>query len=375
MRFEVTRALDTIEEHLSTDPVLASAVVDLESVIRHLELDGGRPANLLRLGMMIDALAQHLGDGTVLLYAVADRALLADNALTSNEKMVVRRWADDGLVELVPGLEDRVLEVAAHTGLPVISRVDYSGYASQHPWLGAAPERLLVPLPGAGGAVLMAAGGAGTPGISRWPVEVDPAARAAAERLWRCPAPGCPSFDPGRPANQPPPRLRKRVPVCPRHGERLTDAGPRPPAIPMIVRIGGMARLRFAVSGARPIVVGRSPDDQGGVMLGPLLDEENAGRVSRNHVVLQLHNGGLAVGDLSTNGTTLLTRTGPDDEPQRMPLTRGQQQWVGEWDTVALYDGVEVARADRSTGAGEAGYTSVLAEAPTMAIRLPGQSP
>jgi hypothetical protein len=41
-------------------------------------------------------------------YAVTPRSLLSDGDLTSNERMVVRRWADDGKVEVVPQLDDRV---------------------------------------------------------------------------------------------------------------------------------------------------------------------------------------------------------------------------------------------------------------------------
>ncbi|MGH3731716.1 MAG: FHA domain-containing protein, partial [Micromonosporaceae bacterium] len=78
MRFTVSRALDTIERRLTTDPMVASAVVDLASVVRHTGLGDGRPANLLRLGMVIDALARHLSDDSVMVYPVADRGLLSD---------------------------------------------------------------------------------------------------------------------------------------------------------------------------------------------------------------------------------------------------------------------------------------------------------
>ncbi|MGH3745981.1 MAG: FHA domain-containing protein, partial [Micromonosporaceae bacterium] len=122
MRFTVSQALDTIEQRLTTDPLLASAIVDLASVVRHTGLDDGRPAHLLRLGMVIDALVQRTSDHSSAVYPVADRGLLSDLELTSNEKMVIRRWGDDGLAEVVPELEDRVLEVAELTGLPVISR-------------------------------------------------------------------------------------------------------------------------------------------------------------------------------------------------------------------------------------------------------------
>ncbi|MGA8115790.1 MAG: FHA domain-containing protein, partial [Actinocatenispora sp.] len=155
MRFEVTRVLDSIERRLCTDPTVARAVVDLSPIVRQKELDGGRTASLLRLGLVIDALGQSLSDQGAKVYVVLDRALLADLELSSNEKMTLRRWSDDGLVDTLEEVDDRVLEVAACTGLPVISRDDFARFANRHPWLTGAPERFLIPVPGMGGAVLM----------------------------------------------------------------------------------------------------------------------------------------------------------------------------------------------------------------------------
>src|SRR3954464_10085955 len=101
MRFEISKVLDAIEGRVCTDPSLARAVVDLAEVIRWQDLDGGRPASLLRLGMVVDALSREMGGGSVPVYAIVHRALLSDADLTSNERMVVRRWADDGLVEVL----------------------------------------------------------------------------------------------------------------------------------------------------------------------------------------------------------------------------------------------------------------------------------
>src|SRR3954468_10895915 len=92
VRFEVSRVMDTVEQRLTTDVTLAQAVVDLADVARFRELDGGRPINLLRVGMVLDALAQYLLDGAAMLYPVAGRELLADQALTSKERMVLGRW-------------------------------------------------------------------------------------------------------------------------------------------------------------------------------------------------------------------------------------------------------------------------------------------
>src|SRR5262249_18812300 len=98
---------------------------------------------------------------------------------------------------------------------------------------------------------------------------------------WRGAVPDCPSFGTAggpfsggaaRDGGQPPPHLASGgVPCCPRHGDRLVDEGPRPAAVPMVARVGGVVRERFVVTGSRPVVVGRSPDDRDGARLGPVL--------------------------------------------------------------------------------------------------------
>src|SRR2546423_15198038 len=93
VRFHVSQTFDAIERRLTTDPLRAAAVLDLAEVVRLAELDGAgsRPANLLRLGLAVDALTRHLADDTAAVYPVTERVLLSDTDLTSNERMVVRR--------------------------------------------------------------------------------------------------------------------------------------------------------------------------------------------------------------------------------------------------------------------------------------------
>jgi hypothetical protein len=147
VRFEVSKVLDAIEARLTTDPALARAVVDLSEIVRYADLDGGRPASMLRLGLVIDALGRHVAEESVPVYAVVPRSLLSDADLTSNERMVVRRWADDGVVEVVPELGDRVLEVAELIGLPVLTRSRAEQYRDRRPWVDE-PGRLLAAVPG-----------------------------------------------------------------------------------------------------------------------------------------------------------------------------------------------------------------------------------
>ena len=363
VRYHVSQTHDAIERRLTTDPLLAVAVTDLTEVVRLAALEnagsgppaeaaraglgGGRPANLLRLGLAVDALTREFADETAAVYPVAERGLLSDNDLTANERMVIRRWSDDGLVEVIPAGTPamvRVREIGELTGLPVISRAPLPGYAR--------PGYALLPAPGGATVVRhrstasVGAGEAAHPVMLRW---------------WRCPEPGCPSFGGGG-TGQPPPHLAAAVPTCPRHGTRLADAGPRPAAVPLAVRVDGAVRQRFTVVAGRPVSVGRLPDD-GGVALGPLLDEATGRRISRTHARFELRDSGLTVTDLSTNGTWLRGQQVPPNQPQP----------VGERDAVRLHDRVEIGRADRpGGGSGPApGMGSVMADAPTVALRLP----
>jgi len=366
VRFEVSRALDAMEQRLTTDITLAQAVVDVAQIVRYADLDGGRTASLLRLGLVVDALARHLHDGGVLVYPVVDRALTSDLELTSNEKMVLRRWADDGLAELLPQVEDRIVEIADITGLPVVSRDDFARFGAAYPWISQVPGWLLAPVPGIGGAALISRP-SGTP----VPRPVSPRARVL-ERSWRCNAFECPLFGPARVYDQPPPRLRGGVPICPVHGQQLQDVGLRPPAVAVAVRVGEAMRGRFAVRASGPTVVGRSPEDPAGVRLGPWLDERAAGWVSRSHLVLELQGDALVVTDTSTNGTVVLTRNGPGEPPQRIPLSRGQRRRLGQWDTVELTEGVTLGTLPAMLESSDGGADdSVMSEAPTMALRLP----
>ena len=380
MKIEISKVLDAIEGRVCTDPSLARAVVDLAEVIRWQDLDGGRPASLLRLGLVIDALARQLEEDSVPVYAIVHRALLSDADLTSNERMVVRRWADDGLVEVLDNPGDRMLEVADLLGLPVLSRVRFDGLGGRFPWLGQ-PGRVLAPVPGAGGPVFIAHVGGGQ---SRATGTRSPAGAKLLTRQWRCPEPGCALFGGGggggafadlarvdrAPAGQPPPTLRGGVPTCPRHGARLGDAGPRPRTEVLAVRIGGLVRRRFVLTETQPVLVGRAPDQSEGITLGQWLNDESRRWISRNHVRFELRVGEVIVTDTSTNGSGIRPK-GSMAEPDRLPLAPQQSRVLGAGDIVELYPGVQIGRADELPTGAPFTPTSVMAEAPTMAMRLP----
>lgn len=344
MRFEVSQVLDAIERRLSTDPALAAAVLDVAEMMYCSDLDSGqgRPANLLRLGLVIDALARQVGEEAVMAYCVVDKSLLSNQDLTSNERMVMRRWADDGFVEVVPGAGPRVVEVSELAGLPVISRALPATWA---------------PLPGGGGAVLNPRNsiphGPSQPGqrlMTRW---------------WRCPDPECGAFGPLRVGSgQPVPRLRGAQPMCPRHDAPLGDAGPRPPQQVLAARVDGIIRTRFVVTAAGPLLVGRAPEN--GVVLGHWLGEDGRAKMSRTHVSFSLGPQGVTVTDMSMNGTTIRLGGASDGE---LTLTKGAQRVLGPSDVVELYPGVEIGRLGALSSTRPLDVGSVVSDAPTMIFR------
>ncbi|MFC0530656.1 FHA domain-containing protein [Phytohabitans kaempferiae] len=375
MRFEVSKVLDAIEQRLTTDPVLARAVVDLAEVVRYADLDGGRPASLLRLGLVVDALATQLAEDNAAVYAVVHRGLLSDADLTSNERMVVRRWADDGLVEVLPTVGDRVLEVADLLGLPVLSRLRFEGVRERYGWLAGQAGRLMAPVPGKTGAALVAqVGGGAAPAIGA----PDPVGAKVLARLWRCPESNCANFGGGggafadlaparRTGGQPPPTLHTGTPTCPRHGAPLTDVGARPPAEALAVRVGGVIRRRFVVADGDPVVVGRAPE-KGGIMLGQWLSDEARRWISRSHVRFEMRGAEVMAQDVSTNGTGVRPG-GSMDEAERMILKR-QSRVLAPGDLIELYPGVHVGKARTLTSAVPLSAVSVMAEAPTLSMRI-----
>lgn len=456
MRFEVSRVMDTIEQRLTTDIVMAQAVVDLGEITRYTDLDGGRPVNLIRIGMVVDALGRYMRDGGALIYPVAPRKLLSEPELTAKERMVLGRWTDDGLIEATQEAAERVLEIAELTGLPIISLRGHAEVAKGHDWLADAPLRVLTVSPrgggalvtdgkgGTGGVVLSRPGGRakkGTNGhppesaaspadsaspevdspevdspaaepkdrviakaapadgsmlrrvdgelVKIWPDPTKPVYEALPEppdylpapsdqgtaliaRAWRCDGYDCPSFGPDRRLGQPVPRLRDGKPVCPRHDEPLTDIGARPSAVPMTLIVDGLRRRHFVVMADRPVFVGRSPEEPDSIAINDWLHEAAANWISRTHLKLEITDNKLVATDLSTNGALVWVRVERGDRPDTLRLTRGRSRPLGEWDTIELYTGIELGRADRRPKGVDESHdepSSVLTDAPTIAMR------
>jgi hypothetical protein len=418
MRFQVSSVMDAIERRLTTDVVVAQAVADLGQVARFVDLDGGRPVNLVRIGMLVDALGRYLVDEGAMVYGVVARQLLSEPALTSKERMVLGRWADDGLIEVVSAVDGRAAEVADLTGLPLVTPVPEPDLAGRYDWVAGVEGRLLrlvarhgvaalspslpdgEPEPPQAVAPVVAAAkvppeklaggevqlplpaevltGRGAVPISRTRVarrrflrgEPSAASVPLLSRTWRCDGYDCPAFGDRRPSGQPVPGLRDGVAVCPKHGEPVVEVGRREPAYPVSIVIDDLPRRRLVVRAGQPVQVGRREDDPDVVSVGRWLHEAAAAWISPVHLLLEAREDGLVVTDLSEQGTTVWQRQGPDDHGATRALRRAAHP-LGEWDTVELYTGIELARGDRrlATVIGRDEPASVLIDAPTAANR------
>ncbi|HEV7897760.1 MAG TPA: hypothetical protein VGP31_07965 [Planosporangium sp.] len=411
MRFEVSQVMDTIERRLSTDIVMAQAVVDLGEITRYADLDGGRSVNLIRVGMVVDAFGRYLRDGGAMIYPVTPRQLLSEAALTAKERMVLGRWTDGGLIEAARDGAERVLEIAELTGLPIITLRDHADRGKRYDWLRDAPLRVLTVSPRGGGA-LLTDGKGGTGGVPPvvaksapagdtvlrrvddeppriWPDPTEPvyeplpeppaylpapspAGTALIARAWRCDGFDCPSFGEGRRLGQPVPRLRAGKPVCPRHDEPLREIGPRPASVPVTLVIDGLRRRHFVVMADRPLFVGRAPEEPDAIGVGEWLHEAAARWISRTHLKLEISDNRLVATDLSRNGTLVWVRSEPGDRPDTYRLARGRSYPLGEWDTIEMYTGIELCRADRRPEGVDESHdepSSVLTDAPTFAMR------
>jgi hypothetical protein len=227
------------------------------------------------------------------------------------------------------------------------------------------PERVLHLVPAEGGARIV--GGHPALGEGR---------PALVGRVWRCARRDCPLFGDRRGLTQAVPRMKAGVPICPRHDEPLTNAGPRPPSLTFVLIVDGAVRERFAVRAGRPVVVGRSPDDPTGLVIGGLLEGPVAQMISRNHVRLELREDGLYAVDLSTNGTIVHRARaeaagsyGPYGAGEQVHLTGGAALALGPSDTLELHTGVVLARADRIPTGPAGGSGSVMGDAPTMTMK------
>lgn len=348
------------ETRLTLDASAAEYVIDVANVVREPALGGERAADLARLEGLLDALAEFAHDPAVQVYAITDRSLLTDGRLTADERQRLDRWYRDGLLEVLPRADDRILELADALELRVVSADNFLDFHRAFPWIPGNRDRFLRPFALPDGrlgvrsrimpvppewevsrkeeeGLLLEAGV-----YRRW---APSAHRAVLSRDWRCPEPGCPLFGAGdHPSNALPRRRRDKV-LCPTHGLPLTDAGPRPRRCQVKVVMDGTVRGRFMVTAGEPLAVGRAPAD-GGVALGAWIDDAAVDSVSRTHVVLRYDGAALTVVDERSANGTRVRRVRPTGD-ELLPLHRGTVWNLRRGDSIVLHDRLELLPSGR----------------------------
>ena len=372
------------ESRLTLDASAAEYVIDVANVVREPALGGERAADLARLEGLLDALAEFARDPSVQVYAITDRSLLTDGRLTARERERLERWYRDGLLEVLPRADDRILELADALELRVVSADNFLDFHRAHPWIPGCRDRFLRPLLGPDGAITVRPRIMPVPAqwqvsrkeeegllleagvLRRWaPAEH----QAVLSRDWRCPEADCPLFGAGESPGTGLPRRRGSRVLCPTHGLPLADTGPRPRRAQVKVVMDGTVRGRFMVTAGEPMAVGRAPAD-GGVRLGAWIDDTAVDSVSRTHVVLRYDGAGLAVLDEhSANGTWVRRRRPQGDE--LLPLRHGAVWRLRRGDSVVLHDRLELLPSGRRFVFEEDGTDGTVGPGPSVAAAGP----
>jgi FHA domain len=373
------------ESRLTLDASAADYVVDVANVVREPTLGGDRPADLTRFEALLDALAEFARDPAVQVYAITDRVLLADGRLTAQERERLDRWYQDGLLEVLPRADDRILELADTLELRVVSGDNFLDFHRAYPWIPGDRDRFLRPFLGEDGVVGV------RPRIMPVPPEWQVSRKEeegllleagvlrrwapnghvkVLSRDWRCPEPACPLFGAGDRPSSALPRRRKDQVLCPTHGVPLADAGPLPRRAQVKVVMDGTVRGRFMVTAGEPLVVGRAPAG-GGVALGAWVDDQAVESVSRTHVRLAYDGAAMTVVDeRSANGTRIRRRRPTGDD--LVPLHHGMTWTLRRGDSVVLHDRLELLPSgrqfvfDEDATDGTVGPQQVAVAAPTM---------
>lgn len=119
----------------------------MSNVLRNTKLGGDSPADLVRLVRAGRALAALYGAAKIAMFGVADRSLLTRSGLFPDpgQRHTLRDWADAGLI-LVAGKADiPLLQIAAETGLPIITSDRFGGPRREFPWLDGSDDAVLEP--------------------------------------------------------------------------------------------------------------------------------------------------------------------------------------------------------------------------------------
>ncbi|MFD8739530.1 FHA domain-containing protein [Streptomyces sp. NPDC059618] len=347
------------ETRLSLDAMTSDFVVDVANIVREQSLLGPRPADLSRLLLLLDALAEFACDEDVRVYGVCDSSLLRDTRLTPAERALLGSWADEGRIEVRPVADPRILELAEQLDMPAVTFDNFTDHIPGRPWIAGNTDTFLKPRNNPAGPGLVVVPRV-LPVPEEWQIsrkveESDLLASGLYDRrghgartdllsrLWRCADDACPLFGARRAAGQPMPRHQRGAVLCPTHETPLTAMGTVPARIQLKVRIDGTVRARFAVHEGETVTVGRAPAAAGGIALAALQGFGPAARnwISRNHLTVTFTGDRALVRDTSSNGT-VVERRGPDAK-----LRNGSEWVLRPGHRVLLHDTVALELSGR----------------------------
>ncbi|NEA73810.1 FHA domain-containing protein [Streptomyces sp. SID13588] len=351
-----------MERNLARSIDRADCLVDVSVVARQAGIAGNAERSLLRIELVAAALVRRTGDPDASLYLVADASLLGGRRRFADpaEARRLQDWVNRGLVEQVPDADERVLELAEMTGLPVITNDYYVDHRDSRPWIQGNDWQFLKPVPARGGTVELKPLHMGV----RSPHEISRkaeesvlkkqgllgAGRVPLEnvvgRSWRCPARGCALYDTARGNSVLLPRMRAGRPTCELHALTLLDQGSRAAAAQLKLLLEGCCVARFTLDAGSTTRVGRSPGD-GGLSLHGLIPDQLLARISRSHIEIEARETGLWVKDLSSYGSRVRRPRCGGSQGSWSPLPSDRSTDFGPGDELQLMPAVVLTRSGR----------------------------
>lgn len=352
-----------MEHHLAASAERADYLVELSNVVRDTSSVGGLgPRSLRRLGLVLRALMELTGDPDVSVYLVADTSLLGGHREFADQAEVrrLRGWVADGLVEEVDDADERVLDLARMTSLPVITGDRYVDHRPEHPWIQGNTWQFLRPEARPDGSVALLAMDMGVRSAAEISRRMElsalkkqgllgPSRTPLAEvimRTWRCPELRCTLYDIHKGGRILLPRMRRGVPTCELHGTPLVGEGPRLGTTQLKAVINGTCVARYTLDEGSEAHVGRLPG-QVGIALHSLLPPQVAQQVSRRHVTVSARSGAVLIRDISTYGTRVrrARRQGAFGPWEKLPPQTDRPFRPG--DEAELSSGVVLTRSGR----------------------------
>jgi hypothetical protein len=291
--------------------VTPDLLVDLSNVCRDDRLGGDEEASWSRYERVIRAWREQVNAASVVL-AVADNNLIR-KFVTVQDKAAYTSALGRGEVISAPDADPVILERARETGAAVLSKDGFVGHRRKHDWIQGDAEhfwswqsrpdgsvRILRRDMQVKGAYTMTAAAEKDERKAKNLRDTD--AQDLLARFWRCRNTACP-----RSAEEPlndPPRLHYGRILCSACREPVSDAGPRPPGRGFKVLADGSEQARFSLLDRQVLTLGRS--DGTDVLDLSSVAAAAAGKLSREHVRLEMRGGQPVVTDLgSLNGTTV----------------------------------------------------------------------